>query len=128
MLNLPIRQPTPDEHRLLQHFFTALAARGLLPSADIDWLRVRDMNDGGMGSLELLDASGNRGKIHRYIADLQYEDLDGVIILVSIVVSRDGTPMEMDSWRVDYGPRQHIPADLPAVSVYPDGDLNSPLK
>jgi hypothetical protein len=120
---LPIRQLTADERRLLAHFFAALAAHGVLASTDMNWLRVRDMDDGGMGSLALLDANGHRGKFDKCVAELQYTDTDGSPVLVSIYLGKDGRPMELDSWRIGDGPRHHIPPVLPAVSVYPDGQL-----
>ena len=69
-------------------------------------LVVREMNDGGMGSLALIpkgleESSRAFGK---EVALGEYTDRDGVPVSVAINVDSQGKLYELDMWKVDFGP------------------------
>jgi len=99
----PVRHLRETEARLLRAL--------LVKSGDVDdlqnrlaRLRVRDMSDGGMGSL-YIDSEANRPEERRFgrrVAELQFEDADGVAIIASLNIDRDGGLYELDLWKTDY--------------------------
>lgn len=70
----------------------------------LDFLRVQDMPDGEMGSLYFAsDTKTSEGrKFGRRVAELQFDDADGVAILASLNVDTDGELYELDIWRTDF--------------------------
>ena len=81
---------------------------------EADWLtdlKVSDMDDGGMGSLRLapsgIDSRGRR--YGRTAAELEFEDVDGVKVLVSLNLDEVGAPFELAIWTVDFSPLMRLP-------------------
>jgi hypothetical protein len=72
----------------------------------LDSLRVQDMPDDGMGSLYFAsDTKVLEGrKFGRRVAELQFDDADGVVILASLNVDTVGELYELDIWRTDFKP------------------------
>lgn len=103
-----LRNPTQPEKRLLQALFSRC------DDCTLDWLPkllVRSMRDGGMGSLKL-HLEGVREKdaaFGRRAAELQFTDADGVEVIVSLNLSKDGLPFEMDVWKTNYSPLLKVP-------------------
>lgn len=94
------RTPTADELRLLGK----LAAIAGLTGRDA-WLaalRVRELHDGGMGSLEL--ASQTRAARKRTVCRpaVQFTDEDGIEVIASLYEGDDGAPFELDVWKTDF--------------------------
>ena len=105
------REPTVQERRLLQ----ALATRW--SSSPRDWVRqvtVRPMADGGMGSLELLPPDLPQGsrRFGSRVAELQFKDDDGVVVIASLNVDQNKVPFELDVWKTDFSPLHRIPDRL----------------
>jgi len=100
-----LRRPSPREMWLLREL-VARAGAIELPSDWIASLRVQDMEDGGMGSIRL--APGGTplpGRVFgRCAAELELVDADGVPVLVSLNVDREGRLFELDVWKADYSP------------------------
>ena len=65
-----------------------------------------------MGSLRL---SGRKTGLLHVAAELEFTDVDGVPVSVALFVDDDGTPLELDMWKVDFNPLIEIPVDLPAA-------------
>jgi hypothetical protein len=69
-------------------------------------LWVQEMPDGGMGSLYICkltkDASDRR--FGRRISELLLNDADGVTIIASLNVDRDGDLYELDVWKTNFAP------------------------
>ena len=106
------RRPTADELRLLKH----LATIAKLESVDA-WLaalRVRDMDDGGMGSLEIEATSDSEHPSTTVIclASVQFTDADGVEVIASLNAREDGVPFELDMWKTDSSRLIRIPDEL----------------
>jgi len=115
---MAFRNLTDREERLLR----VLAAAVPEPGLDANWphgLLVEPMNDGGMGSLRL---SRRKAMFVRIAAELQFTDVDGVAVLASLFVDREGAPLELDMWKVDFNPLIEIPVDLPEAKRYSYGD------
>ena len=106
------RSPTTDEARLLAEL--ARIAGIEHPEAWVENLRVQEMDDGGMGSLEFdvpKILPGGRYAAH-YRAAVQFTDADGVPVIASLVVREDGVPFELDIWKVDSNGLIRIPYEF----------------
>ena len=71
-----------------------------------DHLRVVDAEDGGMGSLLFQPGSS----IARFgLAEVFFWDEDGVLVTASLNATREGKPVELDIWKVDFSPLKRWP-------------------
>ncbi len=77
---------------------------------DLHSIRVVDMDDGAMGSLCFASNAEGR-KYGRTVSEGWFKDSDGVPVLVSLNVDRDGDLFELDSWKVDFSARNRLPSD-----------------
>lgn len=62
--------------------------------------KVWELADGGMGSIQFTEAE-------TYGSDLvqvQYHDNDGILVLITLVESKDGNLFELDFWKTDFSP------------------------
>jgi hypothetical protein len=105
---MEFRKPTTDEHRLLLEL--ARIAEVVEPDAWADALKVREMKDGGMGSLEI---EGGRRRAPSGVivpkASVQFTDEDGVEVIATLNADESGAPVELDVWKTDFSPLQKIP-------------------
>lgn len=96
------------------------AERGLLRELVVRWLgrlpewlqtvRAVQMDDSGMGSLQLILPGQTTSRGLLYVAsECRFWDRDGVEVIASLFVGRDGLPYELDLWRVDFKPLIEIP-------------------
>ena len=97
------RQPTESERALL----TLLLGRTTDP--DLGWLEgllVCDLDDGGMGSLLLIPRGSlsEEGRFGRTVAECEFADTDGILVLVSLNLDQDDRPFELDVWKTDFSP------------------------
>jgi hypothetical protein len=68
------------------------------------------MSDGGMGSLELLLPESQKVRTFgSRVAELQFNDEDGVAVIASLNVDQAMLPFELDVWKTDFSPLGHIP-------------------
>lgn len=84
----------------------------LVSKADLnlpdDWnhsLLVKQMDDGGMGSFLIFQdnrSSKESRKFGRQASEYQFDDEDGVPILVSLNLDEKGDLFEVDVWKTDY--------------------------
>jgi len=76
----------------------------------LDSLEVQEMSDGGMGSLYIVwpgkDAQARR--FGRRIAELQFNDADGVAVIASLNVDKEGDLFELDIWKTNFEPVIHL--------------------
>jgi len=103
-----MRIPTVKEIQLLDK---------LIENSSIDlplnWkstLKVKPMDDGGMGSLLLfLNGINNSKRVFgEQISEYQYKDIDGVDIIASLNVDSHGSLFELDIWKTDFSPTKKI--------------------
>ena len=79
---------------------------------DLDDVLVREMQDGGIGTIRFL--SGNDRRRARSIAEARYVDDDGVVVSIELSVDETDGLFELDFWKVDFSPllRYPNPEDL----------------
>jgi hypothetical protein len=79
---------------------------------DLSAQTVVELKDGGMGSLYFVDISRQKldRRMLKCVAELQFDDDDGVPILTSLNIDQDGKLFELDIWKVDYSPVIKYPA------------------
>lgn len=114
---MSFRSPTPDERRLLECLLRALHPEAVdLRTGE---MVVESMNDGGMGSLRLGTALGGAAptKVHQIGAECCFKDEDGTDVIASLYVDEDGTPVELDVWKVTFEPLIRIPIALPRAEI-----------
>lgn len=75
---------------------------------DVEALRVSDMNDGGMGSLQFDTTKPDR-MFGRTLAEGWFKDEDGFPVLLWLNLDEDDEIFELDSWKVDSSPRRRLP-------------------
>lgn len=109
------RKISSDELKTLEHLIEISRVK-----ISDDWaegLTVREMNDGGMGSIILIPkgAKSNR-KFGKQISEFQYKDVDGIDVLVSLNLDSEGMLYELDFWKMDYSELQKYP-DLDNIEL-----------
>ena len=97
------RSLTDREKVLLRRLFQQLENVGEWIDR-LDSLEVREMPDGGMGSLYFVSTAKNphECRLGQRVAELQFNDADGVTILASLNVDTEGELYELDIWRTDF--------------------------
>ena len=101
------RQLTSAEKGLIQALIER--AQGIeIPSDWLEQVRVTPMNDGGMGSLRFLPASLGQ-MFGEGIAEVLFDDADGVAVSATLNLDQTGSPFELDIWKVDFSPLVRIP-------------------
>lgn len=85
---------------------TRLAMLAALPPALIetkvlDGYRVREMVDGGMGSIRFEGCGAPRSLL---VSEVWIEDSDGVVVSAVLNLDDQGHPAEIDIWKMDCSP------------------------
>lgn len=81
-----------------------------LPPEWLDQAKVSPMDDGGMGSLRFLSPSTSLvQKMGKKIAEVRFRDADGVDVIASMNLDKNGIPFELDIWKVNFKPLIRIP-------------------
>lgn len=98
------RKPSSFEMKLL-HTLVKLADD--IDSLPPDWdknIQVEEMNDGGMGSLKLYLTTSTSGenKFGRSISEYEFDDIDEVKVIASLIIDSDGILYELDIWKTDF--------------------------
>lgn len=76
--------------------------------------QVRDMDDGGMGSLKF--EGGEHRSLGSCLVEAKYLDRDGVPVSIALNSDANGLLYELDIWRVDFAPLQVYP-DFERVTI-----------
>ncbi len=98
----PNRKAKPEEELLLD-LLISKSTGPILPTIWKENLIVQPMNDGSMGSLKLFQLNDMRQnpKFGKQASEYQFLDADGVLIIASLYLDRDGYLYELDMWKVD---------------------------
>ena len=77
-------------------------------------IRVKSLNDGNMGSLELFinDDSEKDRIFGEQIAECYFFDTDDIKVIVSLNIDDIGNLYELDVWKTDFSPVIKIPSDV----------------
>jgi hypothetical protein len=74
-------------------------------------MEVQEMADGGMGSLYLVHPFKGRSErlFGGRVAEIQFADSDGVLVIASLNVDKDGDLFELDMWKTDFSAVNRLP-------------------
>jgi hypothetical protein len=107
------------ERALLKALLMAKSENEYLVAA-LDGLRVKETDDGGMGSLYLdpIDAKESLRKFGSQIVMARALDTDGIELSIIVNTDEIGRLFELDIWTVDFNPllRLSTPAEIEIVS------------
>ena len=98
-----MRPLTPTERLLVSR----LAGDEVL-DVDLFAIRATPMQDGGMGSLRFETETVNPVRT-RSLGEVQFDDEDGVPVLVELTVDQEGRLFELDVWKTDFSPVRQWP-------------------
>ncbi len=104
------RKPTSKELVMIK--FLARKANILWRSEWDDNLLVEPMDDGDMGSLTLFPDQKSfvvKRNFGRKVADYQFTDNDGVVVLSALYLDEQGGLFELDMWKTDFAPLIDFP-------------------
>jgi len=73
--------------------------------ADVQNIKVSEMNDGGMGSLAIGEDYDDR-MFGREVAEYEFKDIDGVNISATLNLDTNNQLYEIDVWKVNFSPTQ----------------------
>jgi hypothetical protein len=102
----PIRHLKDSEKVLIRRLLEQEAGDNSALLSQLDSLDVQEMSDGGMGSLYFA-WPGKDAHVRRFgrrIAELQLDDADGVAVVASLNVDKDGDLFELDIWKTNFEP------------------------
>lgn len=80
--------------------------------ASLEDLFVEEMDDGGMGSLQVIVEGEDHRRYGGTVADMDSHDVDGMYLLISVIVDTDDNFYELDIFKGDFSPLIKIP-DVP---------------
>ena len=69
--------------------------------------RVKDMSDGGMGSIAFI--THDEKSLGTTAAEAEYSDIDGVPVSIVINLDNHGRLFELDIWKADFSPLKRYP-------------------
>ena len=70
---------------------------------------VKEMKDGGMGSLRFKDVDNGERSFGKKIAEAEFVDEDGIPVSVVVNIDNNGDLLELDLWKVDFSPLKRYP-------------------
>lgn len=110
-LNPRDKQVRPLSEREKALTLALLGSRSDNLSNRLDGALVRDMTDGGMGSIRFLfPDSREPARLGKTVAEAEYMDSDGVSVQIAVNLDQEGELFELDFWKVDFS----------ALRAYPD--------
>jgi hypothetical protein len=78
-------------------------------TASLEDLFVEEMDDGGMGSLQVMIEGENYRRFGGVLVDMGSHDVDGMYLLISVIVDSDDNFYELDIFKGDFSPLIKIP-------------------
>lgn len=107
-----LRELRNDELRLLRHLIK-LANKNKLEH-QLEKLKVKEMNDSGMGSL-LLFPTGEVVQNRDYgetVSEVEFRDADRAVVLASLNLDQAGDLFELDVWKTNFDRLLKIPDEF----------------
>ncbi len=77
--------------------------------ASLEDLFVEEMDDGGMGSLQVIVEGEDHRRYGGTVAHMDSHDVDGMYLLISVIVDTDDNFYELDVFKGDFSPLIKIP-------------------
>ena len=111
LARLPTRPLRPKERDIVVALARASEFDERLVAPDaLDAARVKDMLDGGMGSLRFVSAAdGSRRRFGQAGNARWFDDSDGIAVTYCLVLDNHGALYELDAWKVDFSPVKRLP-------------------
>jgi hypothetical protein len=108
------RKLREDERELIRFLLS-----GKYPTTSLENVlvtsRVRDMQDGGMGSIQFVRPEPQT--LGKALVEAQYHDSDGVLVVITINSDKNRELFEVDLWKVDFFPLRRYPRPSDLFSV-----------
>lgn len=103
---MPKRLIKDHERILIEHLLQLAGADKIFSIPSM----VEDLNDGGMGSIQL----SRKGRHSGELILVQYHDADEQLVLIGLSKNEYGELFDLDFWKVDFNPliRYPKPEDL----------------
>lgn len=123
----PPRPLTSAEHAIVAKMIRRAPQAGN-HVAQLRNAQVRDMPDGGMGSIQFRSRSSPEGRVgHRQIAEAAFTDTDGTPVSVTLDIDDRGELYELDFFKADGSPLIGYPdvADLEIIERHGQVELPS---
>lgn len=79
-----------------------------ITSKNLSEIYVEDQKDGEMGSLIFISKNKER-KIGRDLGNIEFNDADGVKVIVNLVLDNHEDLYELDIWKTDFSPLLSFP-------------------
>jgi uncharacterized protein DUF6984 len=70
---------------------------------------VKEMKDGGMGSLRFKDVDNGERSFSKKMAEAEFADEDGIPVSVVVNIDNNGDLLELDLWKVNFSPLKRYP-------------------
>jgi hypothetical protein len=96
-----------EEERELICFMLSGGQTDRTLNIDLESSHVVDMQDGGMGSIRFVRSE--RRIFGKEVAEAEYEDIDGVLVSISINFDSEDQLFEVDFWKVDFSSLKRYP-------------------
>lgn len=110
----PLRPLRSWERMLLSELLMGASLPNSASQQALDAYRVREMPDGGMGSLRF---DRVRGASLRFgVSEFWYRDVDGVLVSFSLNLNETNEPWEIDAWKMDSTPLKRPPSEPSELS------------
>ncbi len=105
-----VRTLKEEERELISAMLVGVSGQDL--PGMLDGSRVKDIQDGGMGSIRFVHS--DRRVLGKVLKESRYRDADGVLVSISLNTDERGDLFELDFWKVDFSPlrRYPTPSDL----------------
>ena len=111
LMTRPSRELRAEERALVSALASVAKIDDKLVSQQaLDNARVRDMLDGGMGSIRFAASEDVTNRSFGHAAgELWYVDADGVAVTFCLNLDNHGDLYEVDAWKVDFSPLKRFP-------------------
>jgi hypothetical protein len=101
------RQLLDEERKVLEFLVTN---SNIANKDDIqEWIencKCEELSDGDMGSIRLIRIGKNNppSQFSYTGVESEFTDTDGISVIISLNISNDGYPFELDFWKVNFAP------------------------
>ncbi|MBB5647909.1 DUF6984 family protein [Pedobacter cryoconitis] len=72
-------------------------------------VNVKEMNDGGMGSLKVIVEGKDDRAYSRVLAEADFSDVDQVPVFISVILDSNGKLFELEVFKGDFSPLKRFP-------------------
>lgn len=101
-----------EEEKALIRWLVRDKDKGDIIIRNLDTYWVNEMDDGGMGSLQVV---GNEDRIFgRELAEGDFYDIDGLPVFISVDLDTNGDFYELDVFKADFSPLKKFP-EVPKI-------------